>query len=895
MTQTGTLERVDREQTGARKALATPFFVAACLVSFIIIFSVTLAQSLSYPSIALSALFDSCQYLYCSEQVLTAIKSVMAHPDMATIKSAVKSLAEPIMLNGPVLPLLGATYFLILQATPSLTDTRAALALQALIHASGAVLLTLLTLQLSAKPRLSLAAGFAWGLYPAAVIGAGKFMSETLSSTLVLGFFLTLILLLKRQTTEDRAFDPISFSLAVTGGVVASLLMLVKPALAVAAALACSVYLFQIFGLESGVRRALVTLIALTLGGVLVLAPWLWFSKEATGRLYLTPQRMPTYNIAVGLNPETDGWGAIPETKIASQYKESKSSLEVLCSFLRQDPAGETLRMARKISRLSVNPWNDCRFSLFFVPANLQAYWHQILIALGLIGMALAWIRSGKWLSVPDKIGTTFLLSALTFIAAHALYLPFVANARYGFTAMPLIIIFALFAADAILSRPNKLKTAYALLAVTCFVLSIRLPGAVPGAIFSADPGVQTALHVILTLSILAAFALTACLAGGLKGGRSILAPALSLFLICSIPTVAECFAPDWNNEWIANLSPGMKAERTVRLPATRGDSNWAALIVDGGENVENARFTLNGRELGSRPVSLIHASGTNELPNNYKVFSAVMTRFAPQLRQWFVVEVPLDWLKFNALNTLSVEPGHNSKKVAIFGSNSALIAGSKEPLPVPSFNLFSATRLLNDPLKNDPRLCGYLPANVREASCHLNSASGRQSDDLSAEPGVQRGQYRMFLLLGSESRHQRLAVTQTLRNKTDITLLKGDTLHTPFAVPRGFQSVPYIRITIRGTVPSYSGPEDKPISVSIKEPTLLGNELPLTLIVDGLRRTDRGIEVTSSAVVGGASFSNPISQFGLEYKSDRPVMDLEAEVTPLDGHLLSDSTARYF
>ncbi|MFN8550622.1 MAG: hypothetical protein U0103_03960 [Candidatus Obscuribacterales bacterium] len=54
--------------------------------------------------------------------------------------------------------------------------------------------------------------------------------------------------------------------------------------------------------------------VSAAIGLMLVLAPWLLFTKEATGSYSVTAQREPVLNIVIGGNSENDGWSGNPET-----------------------------------------------------------------------------------------------------------------------------------------------------------------------------------------------------------------------------------------------------------------------------------------------------------------------------------------------------------------------------------------------------------------------------------------------------------------------------------------------------------------------------------------------------------------------------------------------------
>ncbi len=88
--------------------------------------------------------------------VMTAMRN-FAHG--MTFETAIKSVAETIMLNGPVLPGLGAIFFTIIGKEPALIDMRAPIVLQAIIHAGASALLALAGWRFTGGRLIGLLAG----------------------------------------------------------------------------------------------------------------------------------------------------------------------------------------------------------------------------------------------------------------------------------------------------------------------------------------------------------------------------------------------------------------------------------------------------------------------------------------------------------------------------------------------------------------------------------------------------------------------------------------------------------------------------------------------------------------------------------------------------------------
>ncbi|MBX9952102.1 MAG: hypothetical protein K2Y39_23210, partial [Candidatus Obscuribacterales bacterium] len=75
---------------------------------FMLALTVALLQNTRKPAQELAMLFDSGAYVMSAQYVLTAAQN-LAHG--MPLDTALKSVGETLMLNGPVLPVLGATFF----------------------------------------------------------------------------------------------------------------------------------------------------------------------------------------------------------------------------------------------------------------------------------------------------------------------------------------------------------------------------------------------------------------------------------------------------------------------------------------------------------------------------------------------------------------------------------------------------------------------------------------------------------------------------------------------------------------------------------------------------------------------------------------------------------------
>src|SRR5262249_4227102 len=134
-------------------------------------------------------------------------------------------------------------------------------------------------------------------------------------------------------------------------------------------------------------------------GGMMVVACWVAFTLSATHRVYLTPQRVPTHNMVMGFDTETDGFGTGPGSPLDELYRETDGPLAVAAAQVKAHPAEVANLLVRRPERMWALPWNDLRRTFLGVPAICLVWWHQLLLITGLLG-ALAVI------SQPDSSTT---------------------------------------------------------------------------------------------------------------------------------------------------------------------------------------------------------------------------------------------------------------------------------------------------------------------------------------------------------------------------------------------------------------------------------------------------------------------------------------------------------
>ncbi|MBX9951110.1 MAG: hypothetical protein K2Y39_18210, partial [Candidatus Obscuribacterales bacterium] len=635
-------------------------------------------------------------------------------------------------------------------------------------------------------------AGLILALWPSAIIGAGRFLTETITTLFISSVMLSASYLPKlRQDSRLHLSAAAAFFFGLTAG----LLVLTKAALAPAVVLT----LIAVFALTllSKVEQRSITraIVSSALGAFVVIAPWLMFTKVASGEFCLTPKRLPTFNMAAGLNPETDGFSALPETPLVMMFSEDDGPAAAAYAFYSINPGDFYGRMARKPLRLFQYPWNDCRLDLLGMPVALQIVIHQILVVFGFFGL-LAYIclplrigaktdRAGKKIepsqnvveqphpelnpagslrtgrgnfeielaaAEPKTLSSLIVgIAALTILFGHAAYLPFVADSRYGFTAIPSLILFALWClAGQRLSNTSLIRLG---IAATFIIVAFTLKNDLWRSLFATS----TEAMLASTLALGALLLFIGCLmsvrtllgAGKSNTTAKVLALTMS-YLTLTIVLAASLLGKESSYDWESKLTDKEELVRIIDLPKAALIED-AYLLANLRGDWRAARLKVNEELIDSEPVSILQLTGNPGLSNDYRTFGYIFRTGTDGIEQWRAFKIPVGLLKRGAQNTFSIFAAKGeAKQVSLTGST--VFGGSNGAAAActaaPSLNLFSPTNLCKSPLSVEPRLREKLPKAVASATC-VRKSDGIAQKDLSSEPGTQLGQYHIFLLAG--------------------------------------------------------------------------------------------------------------------------------------------------
>jgi len=711
---------------------------------FVLTFVACLVQNLSHSALDQSWAFDSSHYLNSAQMLFTLWQQLLQHGFHGIHSNLLKPLAADLLLDGPVLPFVGSLVLLVTNKALTFAQAPLFIVLQSCFDACAAAALCLTATRLTGSRSWGLLAGILWALYPPAVIAAGKFMTEIASVLLLV--CLVFVLSFAVDPAQRKTYVSVGFSL--TAGLITAGLWLLKGALAPATALIILVALA--YG-RSFKRRAVLTSALLT-GLVISLLPWLIFTKTVTGQVQIMPQRAPVLNAVFGLDPDLDGWGTLaPMSPWQKTLGEKDGLLPSCIAMVAASPYESINLVLRKSTRLWEAPANDYhRKFLRVMPPIVQGWWHDIIVVSGLLGMLIFFGTAFTQMEV--ALPVRFIGTASTVaIGTHLIFAIFSANSRYGFSAMPFFILFAVYGIARFSAQRVVVQPVLALSCAAALVISLRHGLMEFFAAGTSDPRVVLALELagcLLLLALSFRFAARAiqllhpqrCVP---QTGKAVLS---ATFLALLIPLLANHISERTIREWTATLHPGQAACRRIDLPAGAAGSrmrSWAYVVFDGDARSSTALVRVNGVAILEKPESISASDRQGTVDDFQKLFAKMLRQRPETFRQWRLVSVPVSLLSDDGVNSISLEP-RGPGSMSLYGD----FPGWSKAVTLPSLTYFSATKLCNEPAPLDPRPAAVLNRPLAADVCWRHDSTGDYRD-LSKSPGRQYGRYRLLLLTG--------------------------------------------------------------------------------------------------------------------------------------------------
>ncbi len=692
-------------------------------------------------------LFDSGHYLESCRMICLYWHQVWSGHHLL---AASPKLVEYLMLDGPVFPGLLALACAVLDKIPTQGDWRLFIEMQSCLQALAAGLVFLISKRFTGSTKWSVAAGLTWALYPAAVVGSQRILTETLSTVLLL----LIVLLLSKEFVANGS----GIMRAIAAGICNVLLLLTKPPLVFAWLFVNCLALFQI---DKTGKRAAFTF-CLAVAGAMTMLPWLAFTYKSTGHVQVIPQRVPTYNMLNGCNLEADGWGAYPANTMISIFPESEGPIPLALGIWRDNPRDSINLALRKIPRLWSLPWNDFRARVFGLTITMQEYWHRFLILLGLGGL-FAFLYGIRPAGVKERESGFITAACVSVVAGHFVYIPFESLSRYGFTAMPFIVILAAYLM-CVVSQSHLFARCLAKLLPTTVLLLVWSSCDMMPFCVQLIPEPRLALWfyygICWLLIALTAFSLWLCLkeiakahsAGAQFAARPFYfyAGCIAVGLLISSILIAHALCTVEVAEWSVKLRNGQTACRQMDLATVRKDAHnlaWALVLLDGDAGLNDATVKVNGKVIADKVSSVYnYYPARYQLLNVMQFTAAAFGRSQEDMRQWRAVPVPLSWLNLDGKNEIEVSPAPGSH-ATVYGEYQM---ASNNRRCILSLDYLSHARMWRCTDNLESRILDPVGLTKIASSSWLVSNGVVNNHDLSPAPGLQTGTYRMYLVLGS-------------------------------------------------------------------------------------------------------------------------------------------------
>lgn len=688
-------------------------------------------------------------------QSAVAIHDAIAHiqsSGLSALQPECVNLKEKLLLDGPVMPLIGDIAFWIMGAKPKLEAMQPVLALLVLFHALSSLCMFFLGRKLTQSHNFALLSGLLWATYPAAVFGTTKLLTEPVGVLFSL-LALVLCVTLSKQESFKRVCTT-TFAL----GIIMSLLLLLRPILApaIVPVLIGLIFLKKKSGMP--VRTIISGVATSVFGGLITLAPWLWFTHTASGELALTPKRFPVYNLLCGLDLASDG-RIFVTPRPATIDEEKDKSMQMLSRNIQEKPLDHLLLLLRKPTRLWLNAWNDYRAPLFFLPAWTITWWHLLFLICGGAGIISFSAKILKRDEFTDQAQPVILFGSLSFIAVHLLYLFFSACPRYGHTSLPFIALFGIYFLSRLATGSSSLKRSalfgFASLCTIALILHLPVQYILLG--LNTSPTLALLISVLLKSSVILFFAAIAIVTTHPEW-KSLLkerlfkafVPVFAMTVIL-VSSAEEIGGP---REAKSILSKDEKISRQIDLSVEKPD--WALILVDGSKELEDATVYVNGNKLDNSPIPLHQFSTKENSLHNYQMFAKLLNISQSNFRQWRAAIVPVQDLNFKGKNEIVIKSGKDN--TVLYSSYKQLSGETR----LPSLFNFCFYKLNTNESDMDARVPYIEIDNHDQESVSLK---------------------RIILALGNKKRiYNQILDTPVL---VEEDLLKGKS--SPFVIPQGF------------------------------------------------------------------------------------------------------------
>lgn len=781
-------------------ALCVAVAVFACVI-----------QNTIHPS-GTTLVFDSGHYMGTVQLLCQAIQTNTA----ALPFTESQKLNAFLLLDGPLVPLVGAFVFTILGKIPQAADWCTFVYIEIFFQAVATASLTSLAFNISASRHakyLALGTGLAWALYPAAILSTDSFLGELPATAIMLSVMCLLAQTIKLNAKTNGANASNSFNssniLALIGGMLLTVVFMSKPALVVSLGFLALLWIATLFGpifLQRGSQTAdnqqtkqkskstIIMLLSFCLGAATALTPWLLFTHSTTGNWRASAYRVPIYNITRGMSCDSDGWGTVPPDSGTQTYGEGSNALSCMASIVKEKPWQSINLALRKPERLWLLSWNDFHHKCLGIGLGLQIFLHQLTLVLAAIGLILLPLNLPR---LKNQEARFIAIAAPLVVLGHAAYIPFETCSRYGFSGMPMVFLLCLIAIDYILrlevltkpwrklsgtsttsSPPLALGLALGFCAIASVVfaradlLSLIQMLFIPTGVAALLECVIKAALIILVLILtrkLCHFDPAAKKRSALYLASKSMAVLLGGTIIAAF--LAHYFYEREERTWQCRLDAGQSINRYVKYTeAPQSRANWRILVID--------CQAANSKDKHG-PTAISDSNSSDDLLAGCTVAINGKQLTAPSFNPVSLIQTwaKLDQIQLDLASVFGkapsalrqwrafyIPPGYldygkintinleAGSAITIFGDSNKI---DEKASFIPAIDYISAAKLLYEQESPDGRIITPI-FQAKQSQSLPPSKELLERNDLSPAFGRQCGSYRMYIITGSDDFWQR-------------------------------------------------------------------------------------------------------------------------------------------
>jgi hypothetical protein len=476
--------------------------------------------------------------------------------------------------------------------------------------------------------------------------------------------------------------------------------------------------------------------------------------------------------VAYGNSLEYDGW--VPADPAVSPVVRADGS----------DAAALIGLELRKIGRLIGGAWNDFSESVVGEPAKWADCFHQLVLFFALVGFLAAVLQRPNAGESRFRKRRNFLIycSGLVCFAAAACHLAFAAGqpiASAFYTAMPPLVMLAGYGIFAVFRKGVGAVSVVGCLLVIAVVAAWSqgfsfvpwLASVLSGGSFIVASWLDGLFWSIIWILLIRLILAVVAPSVDVNKNRSAVALWLGASLLVSVVIVAICVSDPSRHQWIARLEgQGEGIRQDVYIPPAAGALSLSAVsfvLIDTESAVlsPKLRITVNGLTAIYPAVPWLQVNNANHgAMRRISTWAAQSDRDLRSMHQWWAFAIPTAWVRFGATNEITVSGGTPSLMAGhtVYGDYNSLHAhNSANERVLPSFDVLSIARGFQTQSRGDARIPQPRRILSRFENSYWYDINGWRAADLSGEPGIQRGEYRL-----------RIAIPQRKSGDTPSSLL---------------------------------------------------------------------------------------------------------------------------